>query len=188
MFLAACPASQVECQNAGCRPHIRQSASQGELHPARARGSGVDVTRRFQKIACRIAISSRICRGTQASFIFNALSAPKYVPVPMPNVHLAGVPRHVSRRESDVQPGGHAVSVKSTSSTHSDILGHVSVQTTARYLGCMQRIRQFRWKLSRSRALPRSVRASEQERMTGHSDLRLCTTLIIDRWHGGHRS
>jgi len=33
------------------------------------------------------------------------------VPVRVPHVHLSDVPRHVSRWESDVQPGGHTVSV-----------------------------------------------------------------------------
>src|SRR5260370_33259774 len=40
-----------------------------------------------------------------------ALADPENVPVRMPHVHLADVPRHVGRRESDVQPGGHALSV-----------------------------------------------------------------------------
>jgi hypothetical protein len=31
-----------------------------------------------------------------------ALADPKYVPVRVPHVHLADVPRHVGRRESDV--------------------------------------------------------------------------------------
>jgi len=39
------------------------------------------------------------------------LSDPKYVPVRVPHVHLADVPRHISRRESNVQPGCYAVFV-----------------------------------------------------------------------------
>jgi hypothetical protein len=88
-----------------------------------------DVTRRFQRVACGIAISSRICRGTQASFIFSALTDPKYVPVRVPHVHLADVPRHVSRWESDVQPGGHAVSVNLVDVVHPHRHPHAPVDS-----------------------------------------------------------
>ncbi len=45
------------------------------------------------------------------SHALNASADPEYVPVRVPEVHLADVPRHVGRRESDIQPGGHALSV-----------------------------------------------------------------------------
>jgi hypothetical protein len=41
----------------------------------------------------------------------SALADPKYVPVRVPHVHLADVPRHVGRCESDVQTGGDTLSV-----------------------------------------------------------------------------
>jgi hypothetical protein len=36
------------------------------------------------------------------SLCFYAPADPKYVPVRMPHVHLADVPRHIARRESNV--------------------------------------------------------------------------------------
>src|SRR5712692_6095389 len=40
------------------------------------------------------------------------------MPVRVPHVHLADVPRHVRRRESDVQPGGHALSMNLVNVLH----------------------------------------------------------------------
>jgi hypothetical protein len=57
------------------------------------------------------SISSRILRGSRASFIFNTLTDPKYVPVRVPHGHFADAPGHVGRWESDVQPGSQALSV-----------------------------------------------------------------------------
>lgn len=51
-----------------------------------------------------------------------ALADAKYVPVRVTQVHLAYVPRHVSRRESDVQPSGHALFVDLLNIVHPD--GH----------------------------------------------------------------
>lgn len=42
---------------------------------------------------------------------FNALADAKDVPIRVSQVHLAHVPRHVGWWESDVQPGGYALSV-----------------------------------------------------------------------------
>src|SRR5260370_29261112 len=84
---------------------------------------------RPRRVPCGIAISSRICRGTQASFIFSALNDPKYVPVPVPHVNLADVPRHASRWESDVQAGGHAVSVNLVDVVHPHRHPHAPVDS-----------------------------------------------------------
>jgi hypothetical protein len=45
------------------------------------------------------------------SLCLGTLADAKYVPVRMPHVHLADVPRHVGRRESNFYLGGHALSV-----------------------------------------------------------------------------
>ncbi|SRR6266852_5204983 len=48
----------------------------------------------------------------------NALADPKDVPVRVSHMHLADPPRHVGWRESDIQPGGHALSVDLVNVVH----------------------------------------------------------------------
>jgi len=57
-------------------------------------------------------------KGSLLSHALNALADPEYVPVRVPEVHLADVPRHVGRRESDIQAGGHALFVDRINVVH----------------------------------------------------------------------
>jgi hypothetical protein len=43
--------------------------------------------------------------------ILSAFAYAKQMPVGVPNVHLADMPRHVGRGESDIQPSGNALSM-----------------------------------------------------------------------------
>jgi len=77
------------------------------------------------KLKIEIGNDKRKPPGTTGSFFVCApktFADSKYVPVRVPQVHLADVPWHVSGWESDVQPGSHALSVDLVNVVHPD--GH----------------------------------------------------------------
>jgi hypothetical protein len=60
--------------------------------------------------------------------VLKTLADSKYVPVRVPQVHLADVPGHISWWESDVQPGSHTLSVDLVNVVHPDGHPHASVR------------------------------------------------------------
>src|ERR1700739_2539161 len=56
-------------------------------------------------------LPSAFCLLPSALLFSESPADPKHVTIRVPQMHLAHVPRHVGRRERDVQPSGHALLV-----------------------------------------------------------------------------